>query len=488
MAVTSVPQAAKAARILGAVLCTALLAACVPSPRAPLAVPRRTVPTFTTVRAALTHAGLHPGSWPATRWWRIFHDPKLSQLIHRGLAVSGTIKAALAHVRAARAAYRLAASANGLSVAANGSIQRERASATGLIPPPFAGHFFNYGTLGLNARTDLAFWDRQHAAVKAALGDVAARQAQAALLRLVVSTEIAERYWDFALAQSRVHTAQAFYRVRARIAGLLRSRYRAGVASAIQAQNAQAALAGARMRLRAAKTQLLGTRFALAALVGRGPRFAYQLLAPPPGRLPSLDFPRRISIDLLARRPDIEVRYWEVKIAAAGREKARARYYPDVSVDGALAYQSINLGTLIDPANIAAAIGPAINLPLFGSGARRARLSRSRARFDRAVDRYNASIIAAVNQVAYALLALAGARQEWREAEAQARHAQRAFFLVKTRLHAGIVGTLSERRARLLLLAARQTEEESRLRVLKALVAVIKNLGGGYHALNPGRA
>lgn len=480
--------AAKTARILGAVLGIAQLAGCVPAPRAPLATQRRTVPAFTTVRAALTHAGLHPGRWPATHWWRIFHDRELSQLIHQGLAASGNLKAALAHVRAARAAYRLAASANGLSIAATGSIQRERASATGLIPPPFAGHVFNYGTLGLNARTDLAFWDRQHAAVKAALGEVAARQAQAALLRLIVSTEIAERYWDFALAQSRVRTAQAVYRVRARMAGLLRARYRAGVASAIQAQDARGALDQARMRLRAAKTILLRTRFALAALMGRGPRFAYQLLAPSPSRLPALDFPRRIGIDLLARRPDIEVRYWEVKMAAAGREEARARYYPDVSLDGALAYQSINLGTLVDPTNIAAAIGPAINLPLFGSGARRARLSRSRARFDMAVDRYNATIIAAVNQVAYALLALAGARQEWREAEAQTRHAQHAFFLVKTRLQAGIVGTLSERRARLLLLAARQTEEESRVRVLKALVAVIKNLGGGYHALNHGRA
>ena len=474
--------------ILSTVLSTVLLTGCVPGPRMPLATMRRAVPAFTTVRAALTHAGLHPGRWPATHWWRLFHDRELTQLIHQGLAASGTIKAALAHIQAARAAYRLAASANGLSLAANATVQRERASATGLVPPPFAGHVFNYGTLGLDAHYDLAFWDRQHAAVKAALGDIAARQAQAALLRLIVSTEIAEQYWNLALAQSRVRTAQALTRVRARIVGLLQSRYRAGLASAIQVENAQAALAAAHMGLHAAQTGLLRTRFTLAALVGRGPGFAYRLSAPAPSRLPSLDFPRRISIDLLARRPDIEVRYWQVKIAAAGREEARARYYPDVSLNGALAYQSVTLGTLIDPANIAAAVGPAINLPLFGSGARRARLSRSRARFDMAIDRYNASIINAVNQVAYALVALAGARQEWQQAKTQTRHAQRAFFLVKTRLQAGIVGALSARRARLSLLAAQAEEDKSRVQVLKAVVAVIKNLGGGYHALNHGRA
>ncbi len=481
-------SATRTTLILGTVLGTALLTSCVPAPRMPLATMRRAVPAFTTVRTALAHAGLHPGRWPATRWWRVFHDPKLTQLIHQGLAASGTIKAALAHVRAARAAYRLAASANGLSLAANASVQRERASATGLVPPPFAGHIFNYGTLGLNAHYDLAFWDRQHAAVKAALGNIAARQAQAALLRLIMSTEIAERYWNLALAQSRVRTAQARARVRAHIVGLLQSRYRAGLASAIQVNNGQAALAAARMGLHATQTGLLRARFALAALVGRGPGFAYRLSAPTPSHLPALDFPRRISIDLLARRPDIEVRYWQVKIASAGRAEARARYYPDVSLSGALAYQSITLGTLIDPANIAAAVGPAINLPLFGNGARRAGLSRSRARFDMAVDHYNASIINAVNQVAYALLALAGARQEWQQAKAQTRHAKRAFVLVKTRLRAGIVGDLSARRARLSLLAAQTAEDQSRVRVLKALVAVIKSLGGGYHALNHGRA
>ncbi len=479
-------QLVRTTMVLGAALCTAALMSCVPPPRVPLATMRRSVPSFTTVRAALTHAGLHPGRWPTTHWWRRFHDPELTQLIHQGLAASGHIKAALAHVRAARASYRLAASANGLSLAARGRVQRERASATGLIPPPFAGHVFNYGTLGLNAHYDLAFWDRQHAAVKAALGEVAASAAEAAEVRLVVSTEIAARYWDFAWAASRVRSARALYRVRARIAGLLQARYHAGLASAIQAENAEAALAAAAMRVHAARIGLLRTRLALAALVGRGPRFADRLSRPRPGRLPALNFPRGIRIDLLARRPDIEVRYWQVKIAAAGRAEARARYYPNVSLDGALAYQSITLSTLIDPANIAAAVGPAINLPLFGSGARGAGLSASRARFDSAVDRYNAAIIGAVNRVAYALLALAGARQEWQEAKDQTRYAKRAFSLVTTRRKAGIVGALSARRARLSLVAARQTEAQSRARVLKALVAVIKGLGGGYHALNHG--
>ncbi|MHB8253577.1 MAG: efflux transporter outer membrane subunit [Acidiferrobacter sp.] len=468
-----------------ATLFATLLTACVPAPRIPLATVRARAPAFATVRTALTHAGLHAGAWPATRWWRIFHDPELTALIHQGLAASGSIRVALAHVRAAHAAYRLAAARTGPSVNATGSVQHEHASATGLIPPPFAGNTFNYGTIGLNAHYDLAFWDRQHVALKAALGAEHAATAEAAEVRLIVSTEIAERYWSLASAANRVREDDALLRVRRRMQFLLKTRFDAGITSAIRRENGSSLLAVARAQASAARATLLKTRFALAALLGRGPRFAATVPLPHVQTLPSVYFPRHIGLDLVARRPDIQVRYWQVRQAAVGREAARARYYPNLSLDATLGYQSIALASLINPANLATAVGPAINLPLFGSGARRADLSESRARFDAAVARYNATIIHAANHVAYALLALAAARHQWQDANAQAGSAARAYALICARQKAGIIGALPARAARLTVLNADHIENQARMRVLSAEVAVIKSLGGGYHTQTP---
>jgi len=468
-----------------ATLCATLIGGCVPAPRAPLSIARKSAPAFATVRKALRRAGLHAGAWPATRWWLAFHDPELTRLINLGLKANGDIKVALAHARAVRARYNLAASRTGLSINANGSVERERASATGLIPPPFAGSTFNYGNIGLDAHYDLAFWDHRHAALKAAIGASRASRAEAAEIRLIVSTEIAERYWDLALAASRVRTTQALIHVRAHMQSLVQARFRAGITSAIAYEDAQAQLAAARLKASAARIRLERARFALATLLGHGPRFASTIPLARAEALPSLSFPRHIRIDLIARRPDIQVRYWQVQAATAGREMARARYYPNISLDAAWGYQSITLASLINPANIATAVGPAINLPLFGSGARRANLSESRARFDAAVARYNATIVHAANHIAYALLMLASAQHQWQDAKTQSGAAQRAFFLTQARLKAGVVDALPTHRARLDVLASHIAQNEARIGVLKASVAVIKSLGGGYRAQTP---
>ncbi|HUW98354.1 MAG TPA: efflux transporter outer membrane subunit [Acidiferrobacter sp.] len=470
------------ARLTIAALWAAFVSGCVPAPRTPLAIARHSAPPFATVRTALTKAGLHAGAWPATRWWLAFHDPELTQLITEGLRANGDIQVALAHARAARDRYRVAVGQTGLAVDATGDVERERASATGLIPPPFAGTTFNYANLGLDAHYDLAYWDRQHAALKAAIGERRASRAEAAEVRLIVSTAIAARYWDLASAASHAHATEARLQVGRRIESLVQARFKAGIANAIDYENAQARLAQARLSASAARIRLQQARFALAALLGRGPQFASTIALPRTEPLPALSFPHHIRLDLIARRPDIQARYWQVQASIAGRAAARARYYPDISLGAAWGFQSITLTSLIRPANIAAAIGPAINLPLFGSGERRANLSASRAGYDAAVARYNATIVHAANHVAYALEGLASARHQWRDAQIRSNAADHAFALIHARQAAGIVGALPVRLARLDVLAARDAQSETRIGVLKAWVAVIRNLGGGYHA------
>ncbi len=475
----AVPRPIRAAAIA---LLSLTLLACVPPPRTPLAHPRTRAPQLGPWRPTHETQGAALGPWPATHWWRAFHDRRLNHLIRMGLRANAGLKAARAHLRAAHAAYRLAQARTGLSISFAGRALRERASATGLVPPPFAGHTINYASLGLHARADLSVWDRQHAEVAAALGAARAARAQAALIRLVVSTEIADD--DFALAAlaDRVQAAEAIVRVRRHIRGLLAARYHAGIASAISYNDNEAIVALARTERDEAQVALAKTRLALATLLGRGPRFAHTLTPPALGTLPSQGFPAHVGLDLIARRPDIQVRYWQVEEAVAGRRAARAGYYPNISLSAQAGFASIKLADLVDPANLVTLFGPALNLPIFTSGARRARLSVSRARFDSAVDDYNAAIIRAANHVAYALFVLRIARHRANVARAAARSAHRALVLVAARAQAGVADALTLRKARLTALLQAERAQVTRARVLMAQVAVIKSLGGGYRA------
>jgi len=446
---------------------------------------RLAAPRLGRERLALHKEGLASGTWPPTHWWRSFHDPVLRRLIRVGLQNNNSIQIAEFHVRAARASYRLAQSQTELSLDAQGRLARERASATGLVPPPFAGHTLSYGSAGLGAQYDLASWGRRHWAIQTAVGALRATFAQNAEIRLLVSTEIAERYWEMAAAACRLQQARAVLAVHKRLRALLGARMKAGIQGAIRYDQEAADTALARAAVQEARLDLRSTQLSLAALVGRGPRFGLRLTAPSVRHVPTPLFPDHIRLDLIARRPDIQVRYWQVREAYAGRMTARARYYPDISLDARLAYQSITPADLLDPANLAARFGPAIHLPLFDSGARHAQLKVSRSRFDIAVARYNEAIVNAAAQVAGALEAVATARQNFVQAQ-RARHlSEQAFMLTQARLKAGILGRVSARRAQIPVLVARYRQQRARIAIDEASIRVLKSLGGGYHAPKP---
>lgn len=464
------------------VLCgiVGLLIGCVPPPRTPLSVPRTQGP-----RIALTHTplrrGLTMGSWPTTHWWRRFHNPTLTHLIDRGLQASGSLKVAMAHMDAASAALSAADDIKLPTVDADGSLTRERASASGLVPPPFAGAVVNYGLIGVAARYDLSWWDRRHIALQAAVGQARAAQATAAETRLIVSTLIASKYFRLEQATTAWKTAVAISTVRQHLTTLMGRWFHAGIISAVRYDNAQTANALARSTQSKAALLVWHMRLSLAALVGRGPQFAAHIPVPHQTRLPLLAIPKNLSLTLLARRPDIRVRYWQVASAAAGIGEAASRYYPDISLTGTFAFDSIHLGNLVNAGNIAAAIGPALHLPLFNGAQRRARLSESRARYNAAVARYNATIINAAAHVARAIATLSTAHTRTVDTRMALHSAQASFRLAQARFQAGINGVVPEREAQLNLLTAEMAFTTAREHALLAEIMVIKALGGGYH-------
>ncbi len=459
-----------------AITVMAVLGGCVPAPRHALLVMRLRAPH---VRAARAHAV--SASWPKTRWWRSFQDASLDRLIAMGLRASGTLKAALAHARAAQATIGEAGGALGPSLAADGTVDRQRASATGLIPPPFAGQTVDYGSLGIEGHYDVSWWDSRHAKLRAAIGRARAMWARSAETRLLVSTGIARTYFALGEAREELLLARDAARVRTRLAALTAARYRAGIVSAMRYEAAEEARATAWRQRAAARLAVTRLRLALAALVGRGPRYSTRLPVPRVVPVRRFTAPAHLPLELLARRPDLRARYWEVQAAAADIDVAQAGYYPNISLTGSLAFQSISLATLFDPANITADIGPAIHLPLFDAGARRAHLSAARARYDAAVARYNQTILDASAQVARALAAIRLAYHEEQFAQRACRHARLGYRLVMARFRAGVYGPLPAHASRLGVLQAERDLAQARTRVLLADLALIQALGGGYH-------
>ena len=127
-------------------------------------------------------------------------------------------------------------------------------------------------------------------------------------------------------------------------------------------------------------------------------------------------------------------------------------------------------------------MGPSIEFPIFEGGRLRANLSYQQSTYDAAVERYNASLVHAVQEVADAL-------SRWRELEARLTEQAQSLANAETNNRLGeslartglgdqskpLLTRLQANRERLLLTAL--TAEQR-----KAAVRIIKALGGGYDA------
>ncbi len=93
------------------------------------------------------------------------------------------------------------------------------------------------------------------------------------------------------------------------------------------------------------ETQAAREREALRALIAAGPE-AFMLER----RLPQTAqaaLPRRLGIELLARRPDLQAARWRVE-ASLGRVAAgEAAFYPDLNLSGAIGLNAVSLGKLL---------------------------------------------------------------------------------------------------------------------------------------------
>src|SRR3569623_1416315 len=103
--------------------------------------PRATLRDANEVASSRTLAGtaLTRAAWPTTDWWKAYGDPQLDALMTEALAQSPTLAVAAARTRRALAAGDVARAPLAPRVDATASTTRERFSAHGLTPPPYAG-------------------------------------------------------------------------------------------------------------------------------------------------------------------------------------------------------------------------------------------------------------------------------------------------------------------------------------------------------------
>src|SRR4029077_2926243 len=126
--------------------------------------------------------------------------------------------------------------------------------------------------LSLDFVYEFDFWNKNGAALSAALSQAQASTADAEATRVLLAANIARAYFNLQRLFAQREVSLAAIAQREDVVRLTAQRYSAGLDTRVEVKQAEAALATVRTELAQYDEQIATTRIAIAALVGAGPQ------------------------------------------------------------------------------------------------------------------------------------------------------------------------------------------------------------------------
>lgn len=431
---------------------------------------------------AATRAADADAAWPDAQWWRAYRDPQLDAWIARATAGNPTLAMAAARVREAREQAGVARSALYPHVDGNMSVTRKKWPDNAFYGPgPFADATTWDNTAGLTLSYDLDLWGRDEHAAERALDVAHVRAADARAAQLELETNVVRAYVGFSQSFALLDIAQQTYDQQSRIAELARRRLKGGLGTQLEVSQAEAPLPEYERQIDLYKEAIQLARHQLAALAGEGPGAGEALTRPALSLATPLPLPSSLPAELVGHRPDIVAARWMVAAQARGIDVAKAQFYPNINLAASLT-QMFAGGALLSFLTSQAtgyAFGPALSLPIFEGGRLRAQLGAASAQYDQAVDHYNATLVAALKDIADQVVRVQSLDTQLETSGRSVAAARKNYDLANEGYRRGLTDYVNVLIAQSQLLRAEDGEARVRAQRLVAYATLTAALGGG---------
>ena len=416
------------------------------------------------------------------RWWRIYEDASLEQLVAESLETNADLLIAAARVDEARGLLGEAQSFLWPTLDAQAGASRQQISTrTAVAPPGVPREYSSYrGTLNLSYEVDL--FGRLRSGAAAARAELEASEAARDAVRLALAAQVAKSYFALRASEEQAVLTRQTLALREEALRLQRRRHQAGVIGDFELRQLEAEVAAARAQLPGLEQAREREEAALLVLLGRSPRqvFEDQLKtreardeAPGPAVVPS-----GMPSELLLRRPDLVEAERRLAAANARVAMARAEIFPSIALTAALGSESAALSNLFSGGAALWSVAAVVTQPIFSGGRTEARTGAAEARERAALAQYQQAVRAAFGEVRTALAVQVRARESYEAESERAGALADTLRLARLRYDNGIASQLEVLDAERGLLAARIARIEA-LRAHRAAVAdLFRALGG----------
>ena len=462
----------------------------------------RTTYRLTMIAAALTLAGCAIGPdyvRPATplpanyaeatgseqttvnaRWWTLFDDATLDQLVDKALQNNADLRQAIARVEQADAVAREAGASFFPEITGNAGGSNTQASTKTAIYNSALPRIRNSRSASLSTSYELDLWGRVRRANEAAKASQLATAYARDSVRLSVAGLVTATYLGLRAADAQLQTTAATLKSREESLRLVNTRIEAGLSAPVDGLQAATALSAAQAQQAELTRQRALAEHQLALLTGDP---SLKLAA---GDLRNLPLPPQppagLPADLVAARPDIRQAEQELVAANAGIGIAKAGYFPRLSLTASLGSESKALSDLFSAGSGTWALGLGALMPILDFGRTSARVDQAKAVNQQSLIAWQNALAIAYKEVRDALVSLREDATADAAQQSRVDNAARVLAIVEKRYavgHAGYLEVLDAQRshneAAIAAISARQAR-------LIASVDLFKALGGGWQA------
>jgi outer membrane protein, multidrug efflux system len=450
--------------------------------------PKAEVPGAYRAPAAPSPDGGQPGATPDgqsaqpavasfgdQKWWDVFQDARLQQLIRTALQQNYDVRIAATRILQAQAVLGITRADQLPTVTGGASATNDRFPQQKLAPA------YEDSATSVHASVfwALDFWGKYRRATEAARANLLATEwARRAVISTLVSN-VAASYFQLRSDDLQLEIARRTLESRRESLALTRTLQEGGAGTMLDVRQAEQLVAIAAESIPDLERRIHQQENFISTLLGnnpgpvdRGMTLTDQPLLP--------DVPAGMPSRLLERRPDIRAVEAQLVAANARIGVAKAAYFPDITLTALGGFRSAALSSLFTGGAGFWSFGGSLVQPIFTGGRIRSGVRLSEARKEELVLTYQQTIQQAFRGVSDALVGYQKSRQFRQHQEELLSAARDAARLSDERFRGGAASYLEFLTNETNAFNAELGLTQARLNELVSLVDIYRNLGGGW--------
>jgi NodT family efflux transporter outer membrane factor (OMF) lipoprotein len=424
-----------------------------------------------------------------TQWWTRFDDPLLQRLVASAATSNLDVAQAVTRLRQARESLVQSRAQLLPSVSGSGGYSRNFniAGGSGTVTLPdgtvtsitrSAGDSFS---LGGNVSYQAGLFGEVRRGVEASQAQYQASGYNYAALLISTQAEIARNYVLARLAQANLASARASLGIQDDNLQIAGWRVQAGLVSSLDQEQARSARAQTAASVPSIEQNYNSAVSRLGVLTGQAPgalKAEMEKVQPIPKGPASVAV--GIPAETLRQRPDVLAAERNLAAATAQIGVAKAQLYPALAITGNIGTNASAIGDLAKI--ITGGLFANLSQLIFDGGRARAQVRSNEAAADGALLAYKGTVLAALEDVENAVVALESAQAREREFTIAFDAANTTAILSRSQYQVGLTDFTTLNQAESALLSARNGLAQARADQASALVQLYLALGGGWNS------